>query len=113
MKRGDGAVVAFAALSAAMAIGASAFGAHAARGIAVEWLRTGGFYQLIHAVAAVALAQRYPGQARLLLLGALVFAGSLYLMALGFPRWLGAVTPVGGVAMICGWLWIAAKALGR
>ncbi|MFZ8477398.1 DUF423 domain-containing protein [Staphylococcus aureus] len=36
-----------------------------------------------------------------------MFAGTLYLMALGAPRWLGAVTPIGGVLLIAGWLWLA------
>ncbi len=45
--------------------------------------------------------------------GALVFSGTLYLMALGLPRWLGAVTPIGGVLMIAGWallIWHALRA---
>jgi uncharacterized membrane protein YgdD (TMEM256/DUF423 family) len=102
---------ALAALSAAMAIGAAAFGAHAAQGDAVGWLQTGGQYQLIHAVAVFVVARQYPRPALLLLLGSLVFAATLYLMALGLPRWLGAVTPIGGLMMIGGWLWIAYRAL--
>jgi uncharacterized membrane protein YgdD (TMEM256/DUF423 family) len=43
----------------------------------------------------------------LLLIGAAIFAVSLYAMALGCPRWLGAVTPIGGAMMIGGWLWAA------
>jgi uncharacterized membrane protein YgdD (TMEM256/DUF423 family) len=98
-----------AALSAAIAIAAGAFGAHAAKPPAVEWFRTGAMYQLIHAVAAIALPDRLKGQSWMLLIGAAVFAGSLYAMALGTPRFLGAVTPVGGLAMIAGWLWIALR----
>ena len=98
-----------AALSAAVAIGAGAFGAHAAHGPAVEWLRTGAMYQLIHAVAAIAIAPRNPRVSAVLLGGAAVFAGSLYAMALGAPHWLGAVTPVGGLAMIGGWLALALR----
>jgi uncharacterized membrane protein YgdD (TMEM256/DUF423 family) len=100
-----------AALSAALAIGAGAFGAHGAPSVqAAEWLRTGGVYQLVHAVAVVALlgqspAMRWPGV--LLLAGAALFAGTLYAMAFGAPRWLGAVTPIGGAAMIVGWVWAA------
>jgi uncharacterized membrane protein YgdD (TMEM256/DUF423 family) len=104
-------LTAWAALSAAMAVAAAAFGAHAAQGEAVEWLRTGGQYQLIHAVAALALMRDHNRPAALLLLGSLVFAASLYLMALGLPRWLGAVTPVGGAMMIGGWFWVAIRAL--
>jgi uncharacterized membrane protein YgdD (TMEM256/DUF423 family) len=97
-----------AALSGALAVGAGAFGAHGATGQAQEWLKTGGQYQLIHAVAAlVALRMEVRGSAWLFFIGAAVFAGSLYLMALGAPRWFGAITPLGGLALIAGWLWLA------
>ncbi|HKY83141.1 MAG TPA: DUF423 domain-containing protein [Sphingobium sp.] len=97
-----------AALSAAIAIAAGAFGAHGASSPqAAEWLRTGGLYQLIHAVAAISLTSGFRGPALVLLAGAGLFALTLYAMAFGGPRWLGAVTPVGGVAMIGGWLWAA------
>ncbi|MFB0872491.1 MULTISPECIES: DUF423 domain-containing protein [unclassified Sphingobium] len=101
-------IAVFACLSAALAIGAGAFGAHGASDPkAAEWLRTGGLYQLIHAVAALAIMGVARGAAATLLSGAAIFAGSLYVMALGGPKWLGAVTPVGGVLMIAGWLWAA------
>jgi uncharacterized membrane protein YgdD (TMEM256/DUF423 family) len=45
------------------------------------------------------------GPAMLLLVGGGIFAVTLYAMALGAPRWLGAVTPVGGGLLIIGWLW--------
>lgn len=97
-----------AALSGAVAVGAGAFGAHAASGDAAEWLKTGGHYQLIHAVAALlALRLEARGPAWLFVAGGLVFAGTLYLMAIGAPRWLGAVTPIGGALLIAGWLWLA------
>ena len=105
--RRDGALVAAAALSGALAIGAGAFGAHLAHGQAIEWLRTGAMYQLIHAVAVLVVAARSPRAAALMLVGATVFAFSLYAMAIGAPRWLGAITPLGGVAMIAGWLTLA------
>ena len=99
-----------AALSAAIAIGAGAFGAHAFTGKEAEWLRTGGFYQLIHAVAVLALArQAAPLALWLLLGGAALFAATLYAMALGAPRWFGAITPIGGTLMIVGWLLLAWK----
>ncbi|MCB8835513.1 DUF423 domain-containing protein, partial [Escherichia coli] len=97
-----------AALSGAIAVAAGAFGAHGASGAAQEWLRTGGQYQLIHAVAAlVALRIEARGAAWLFVAGGAIFAGTLYLMALGAPRWLGAVTPIGGALLIVGWLWLA------
>ena len=98
-----------AALSAAVAIGAGAFGAHVASGQAIEWLRTGAMYQLIHGVAVLVLAARQPRVAGVLLGGSLLFAGTLYALALGAPRWLGAVTPLGGVAMIVGWLMLLVR----
>jgi uncharacterized membrane protein YgdD (TMEM256/DUF423 family) len=101
-------LVVLAALSGALAVGAGAFGAHGATGQAAEWLRTGGQYQLLHAVAAlVALRLEARGPGWLFVAGAALFAGTLYLMALGAPRWLGAVTPIGGVLLIAGWLWLA------
>src|SRR3546814_12651431 len=105
-------ILLLAALSGALAVGAGAFGAHGASGAAAEWLKTGGQYQLIHAIAAlVALQLGARGPAWLFLAGGLVFAGSLYLMALGLPRWLGPVTPIGGVLLVAGWRWAAFTAV--
>ena len=96
----------FAAVSAAIAVAAGAFGAHGAAGQQeAEWLRTGGMYQLVHAVAALAIMGVARGPAIMLLVGAAIFAVTLYAMALGAPRWLGAVTPIGGGLLISGWLW--------
>jgi len=101
-------VAILAALSGALAVAAGAFGAHAAHGDAAEWLKTGGHYQLIHAVAAlVAWKLDARGPAWCFVAGGALFAGTLYLMALGLPRWLGAITPIGGVLLIGGWLWFA------
>ena len=98
----------FAAISAALAVAAGAFGAHGAAGPQeADWLRTGGLYQLVHAVAALAIMGTARGPAIMLLIGGGLFAVTLYAMALGGPRWLGAVTPVGGTLLIAGWLWAA------
>ncbi len=95
-----------AALSAALAVAAGAFGAHGASSPqAAEWLRTGGLYQLIHAVGALAIMGVARGPAVLLLAGGAIFGATLYAMALGAPKFLGAVTPIGGTLMIAGWLW--------
>lgn len=97
------------ALLAALAIAAGAFGAHAAASArAAEWLRTGALYALVHGAAVVAFAGTRRRAAPLMLAGAAVFAGTLWAMAFGAPRWLGAVTPVGGALMIAGWLMVAA-----
>jgi uncharacterized membrane protein YgdD (TMEM256/DUF423 family) len=99
-----------AALSGAVAVSAGAFGAHGAAPRAAEWLRTGGQYQLVHAVAALVAAQAGArGPAWCFVGGAALFAGTLYAMALGAPRWLGGVTPLGGAALIAGWLWLALR----
>jgi uncharacterized membrane protein YgdD (TMEM256/DUF423 family) len=104
-----------AALSGAVAVAAGAFGAHgAASEQAKSWLQTGGNYQLVHAVAAVGavlLARSgTPGAllaAWLFVLGGAVFGGALYGLALGGPRALGAVAPIGGLLLIGGWLALA------
>lgn len=109
-------IAALAALSAAVAIAAGAFGAHgAASPQAAEWLRTGGMYQLVSAVAVLVLGALGVGAGArwALLAGSLVFGGTLYAMALGAPRWFGAITPIGGVLMILGWLWAAWMLLRR
>lgn len=101
-------VTVLAALSGALGVAAGAFGAHGAEGQAAEWLRTGGQYQLIHAVVALIAARTDArGPAWCFVAGGAVFAGTLYLMALGAPRVLGAVTPLGGLMLIVGWVWLA------
>ncbi|WP_242181996.1 DUF423 domain-containing protein [Sphingomonas sp. CARO-RG-8B-R24-01] len=102
-----------AALCGAIAVGAGALGAHGASGDAAKWLTTGAHYQLIHVVAAlVAVRMEARGPAWLFVAGGAIFAGTLYLMALGLPRWLGAITPIGGALLIAGWLWLAWSARG-
>jgi uncharacterized membrane protein YgdD (TMEM256/DUF423 family) len=105
-----------AAIAAAIAVAAGAFGAHGASSAeAKSWLQTGGQYQLVHAVAAIALLAVLPGArwaAWCFLIGGAVFAGTLYVMALGGPRWLGAITPIGGSLLILGWV-SAAVAFAR
>jgi uncharacterized membrane protein YgdD (TMEM256/DUF423 family) len=107
-------VTVLAALSGALAVAAGAFAAHGASGQAAEWLKTGGQYQLIHAVAAlVALRMGERISPWLFVAGGAVFAGTLYAMAFGGPRWFGAITPIGGVALIAGWVCLAVGAWRR
>ena len=102
---------------AAAAVGLGAFGAHGAREMlgpeALGWWQTGVHYQMWHALALLALGlgggERAKGPAALLGGGALLFSSTLYAMALGAPRWLGAVTPLGGALMMGGWLWLTAS----
>ncbi len=97
-------------------VAAGAFGAHGVDDPkAKAWLETGGHYQLIHALAVFACfvvwrllqAQASGIAAWLFLAGSLIFSGSLYLMAFGGPRMLGAVTPIGGVLLLAGWAFLA------
>jgi len=107
-------VTVLAALSGALAVAAGAFAAHGASGQAAEWLKTGGQYQLIHAVAAlVALRMGERVSPWLFVAGGALFAGTLYAMAFGGPRWFGAITPIGGVALIAGWVCLAVGAWRR
>lgn len=100
-------------LMGAAAVGLGAFGAHglkerlAAIPAAPGWWETATFYLLVHAVAVGAVTSAPAWSSRLWTAGALVFSGTLYVMALGGPRWLGAVTPVGGSMIIAGWLLLA------
>ena len=100
-------LIMIAALSAALAIVAGAFGAHGAGEQAAGWLRTGAAYQLPHAAAAITVARFDRRVSWAFLAGGAIFASSLYAMALGAPRWFGAITPVGGVTLIGAWLFLA------
>ena len=62
-------------------------------------------------MAVVALAGRTANSGALvtMLAGSALFAATLYAMAFGAPRWFGAITPIGGVLMIVGWLWLALR----
>lgn len=112
----------FAGLGAALAftaVAAGAFGAHALRTrLSAELLavfETGVRYQMYHALALFAVAWaagRWPAPAVtwagwLFVAGTIVFSGSLFLLAITGQRWFGAVTPVGGLALLAGWLALA------
>lgn len=101
-------------LAAAGGFIAVAVGAFAAHGVAdpkaQEWLRTGSTYGFMHSLATFACAAFMSIGARrarfapaFFLSGVLVFSGTLYAMAMGAPRWLGAVTPIGGTLFLIGW----------
>ncbi len=103
------------AASALIAVGAGAFGAHALRArLAPDLLavfETAARYQMYHALALLAVGwavTRWPGPwpvraGWLFAVGTVVFSGSLYALALTGVRWLGAITPLGGVAFLAGW----------
>lgn len=102
------------ALLAAIGVALGAFGAHALRDVLgpreAGWWQTAVQYQMWHAVALIALAAlrgvRPTVPALFLAVGAIIFSGTLYLMALAGLTWLGAITPIGGALMIAGWLWL-------
>lgn len=104
-----------AALNGALAVTFGTAGAHLVTApIPRGWLVTASTFQIAHAAAAIAVLALAPDRigrlcAALLSFGALVFAMTLALMAFGFPRWLGAVTPIGGTAMLIGWVFLAAR----
>lgn len=107
----------FGLLGAALAGGAvafGAFGAHALAGVFVErgpaWWQTATQYLGFHGLALLALASLsergaiWRGLPWLWLAGSVLFAGSLMAMAVGAPRWFGAITPLGGACYLIGWV---------
>jgi uncharacterized membrane protein YgdD (TMEM256/DUF423 family) len=107
-------------ISAVMGFLAVSLGAFAAHGLKslleanaqiANW-NTAAQYHLIHSVALLALAISRPQQNwawRFWFLGTIIFSGSLYIMGLTGQRWLGAITPIGGVLLLAGWLALAIK----
>lgn len=107
------------AVSAFISVGAGAFGAHALKArlppdlLAV--FETGARYQMIHALGLLAVAwaiTRWPQRTTAasgwcFIGGTVIFSGSLYLLALTGARGFGAITPVGGVLFLAGWLLLA------
>ena len=107
------------ALMAAVAVSLGAFGAHALKArlssADLETFEIGVRYQMYHALALFVVAwavSRWPSgivnaAGWLFILGIAVFSGSLYVLVLTGQRWLGAVTPLGGLALVVGWVLLA------
>lgn len=105
--------------SGLVAVAAGAFGAHGLRERLnpemLEVFETAVRYQLVHALALLAVgwaATRWPGVAAtaagwLFVAGTVLFSGSLYALSLTGLRWLGAITPLGGLAFLAGWASLA------
>ncbi|MDR3385666.1 MAG: DUF423 domain-containing protein [Rudaea sp.] len=105
-----------AACLGAAAVAFGAFGAHALRGhvddAALQVWHTAVEYQFWHALALLAVAGFAPASGArwwrtggiAFIAGTAMFSGSLYALALGAPRWIGVITPFGGVALIGGWI---------
>jgi uncharacterized membrane protein YgdD (TMEM256/DUF423 family) len=112
--------IAVGAVSGALTVGLGAFGAHALESHVAPadlalW-QTAVHYQGLHALALM-LVGLWRGQGGKgcaagwgFLAGSAIFSGTLYAMALGAPRWLGAITPIGGTALIAGWVALAISA---
>lgn len=104
-------------LSAALAVALGAFGAHSLKKMvsaeALGWWETAARYHLMMALATVlfgVVRLHRPGGSLAgyaLTLGTVVFSGSLYAMTLGAPRWFGAITPFGGLAIMGGLIALA------
>lgn len=115
---------ALAAILGGLAVALGAFGAHALEGRVearlLEVFETGVRYQFYHALALIAVVvaiSHWPNSnlpiiaGWLFVAGIVIFSGSLYLMTFTGIRWLGAITPIGGVAFIAGWLCLVFTAL--
>lgn len=106
-------------ISAFLGVALGAFAAHGLKSrLSAEMLQifeVGVRYQMYHALALLAAAwasSRWPGMSVtaagwLFLAGTVIFSGSLYLLSVTGLRWLGAITPIGGVAFLLGWLLLA------
>ena len=103
------------ALVGFLGVALGAFGAHALKDTLLQnqttaiWEKAV-FYHFIHAVMLFVLSTRTkwkPGPWVAFSIGILVFSGSLYALAYLNLKWLGAITPIGGVSFMVGWLWLA------
>ena len=107
--------VRIAAVFGFLAVTLGAFGAHGLKatleshGTAAIW-QTAALYHLVHSVVLLVLGQRdTPPRASYILFaaGIVIFSGSLYLLAVTNVKWLGAITPLGGLSLLAGWLCLA------
>ncbi len=110
------------ALNMFIAVGAGAFGAHGLKArLSAEMLavwQTGVTYHMAHGLGLLAIAALAPrfgsslltSAGWLMFAGIVLFSGSLYFLALTSERWLGAVTPIGGLGFLAGWLLVALAA---
>jgi uncharacterized membrane protein YgdD (TMEM256/DUF423 family) len=108
------------AFTAALGVLLGAFGAHALSALPaanLAWWNTGTHYLFIAAFGMMlqGLFERTRLSAfcpsTVLALGIVLFSGSLYALALGAPRWMGMITPLGGLSLLAGFIWMGVRAL--
>lgn len=121
------------AISGLLSVSLGAFGAHALKKVVspdmLAAFQTGVQYQFIHTLVLLAIAillltsatnsavvKKLKLSANLIIIGILLFSGSLYTMTFmsvtgGFPTWLGPITPIGGLTFIMAWIFLAVAAL--
>jgi uncharacterized membrane protein YgdD (TMEM256/DUF423 family) len=115
-------IIGIAAILMAIAVAAGAFGAHALKNLLsperLETWQTAVQYHAWHALGLFLIALvgmqfdvTITWPASLILAGILIFSGSLYTLCLSGIGWMGAITPIGGVAFIAGWIWFGIKML--
>ncbi|OED41329.1 hypothetical protein AB833_09965 [Chromatiales bacterium (ex Bugula neritina AB1)] len=115
-------LIAAASVVCLLAVAVGAFGVHMLQGVlqgkALGWYQTAVQYQYYHglgmfvsAVLSMQLGRSASRAGWLMLAGIIIFCGSLYAMALGAPRWLGAVTPIGGLCFLAAWALLAIVAI--
>ncbi len=120
----SGKITAISAILGGFAVILGAFGAHALKETltvnhSTNYWDKAVLYQLSHAIALLVVSQnvKHYGErwlrciASVWLFGILLFSGSLYILAVSGPRWLGPVTPVGGLLLIAGWVFLAVASL--
>lgn len=116
-------LIGYGAINMLIAVAAGAFGAHALKpSLSPEMLsiwHTAANYQMVHALGLIAIGLMMPGfntvvlrrAGLIMLIGTLIFSGSLYALALSGIRMLGAITPIGGAAFLLAWAMLAWAAL--
>lgn len=113
-------VLLFSAISGVLSVGLGAFGAHALKGRLESFgnlatFQTAVQYQFYHTLALLFIGlfmSRFPSQslntsAYCMMAGMVIFSGSLYILSIFNIKWLGAVTPLGGLGLIVGWAFLA------
>ena len=117
--------IAWGAVFGAIAVGAGAFGAHGLKSLVtperLQVFETAVRYQAVHALALLVVGilsygstdRRLAWAGITMTTGIVIFSGSLYVLVLTDTAWLGAITPLGGISFIAGWLFLATWAISR